>query len=99
MPDETQQTQPALPGLVIKPDDADAALSPGALGTIAQAQAEVAAAVQMALRHPRDWDVVRERLIKECKRPVFATGREPGKGAIYSKPVGNGTIKGLSIRF
>jgi hypothetical protein len=58
----------------------------------AQLQAEVQAAVIQAERSPRDWDQVREKLLRECKRTSFA------KAARYNKPVGNG-VQGFSIRF
>ena len=57
-----------------------------------KARALVEARYIMALRNPRDLDVVREKLLKDCKRPSFA------KVARYNKPVGNG-ISGPSIRF
>lgn len=59
----------------------------------ARSQAMVQAAFVMAERHPRDWDDVRVRLIRECQRPGFA------RAARYSKPVGNGRVEGPSIRF
>lgn len=59
----------------------------------ARSQAMVQAAFVMAERHPRDWDDVRVKLIRECQRPGFA------RAARYSKPVGNGKIEGPSIRF
>lgn len=46
----------------------------------------------MAERHPRDLDVVREKLLRECKRPGFAAV------ARYLKPIGKG-VEGPSIRF
>jgi hypothetical protein len=58
-----------------------------------QAKAAVQARYIMAMRNPRDWDVVRQRLLKECERPSFAVV------ARYSKPVGSGTVTGPSIRF
>jgi hypothetical protein len=58
-----------------------------------QARALVEARFIMALKRPRDWDDVRVRLLKECKRPSLA------EVAIYSKPVGDKAITGLSIRF
>ena len=58
----------------------------------AQAKAAVESRYIMAMRQPRDMDVVRERLLRECKRPGFAAA------AIYHKPVGNG-VEGPSIRF
>lgn len=57
------------------------------------ARAQVELGFALAARRPRDWDVVRSELIKECKRPYFATS------AIYALPRGGKTIKGLSIRF
>lgn len=60
----------------------------------AQAQALVTARYGMAIRRPRDWDDVRVRLLKECKRTSLA------EVAIYSKPVGGSKpIEGMSIRF
>jgi hypothetical protein len=59
----------------------------------AQAEAAVKARYVMALKRPRDWDVVRQRLLKECERTSFA------QVARYSKPVGNTTVTGPSIRF
>lgn len=58
----------------------------------AQLQAEVQAAVIQAERSPRDWDVVREKLMRECKRKSFA------KASRYNKPIGGG-VQGFSIRF
>lgn len=58
----------------------------------AQARAAIEARYVMALRNPRDWDSVRQRLLAECRRPSFA------EVARYRKPVGKG-IEGLSIRF
>jgi hypothetical protein len=63
-----------------------------ALVLAAQAQAEIQAACVMAKQSPRDWDVVRERILKECKRSTFA------EVARYHKPIGKG-IEGFSIRF
>jgi len=57
-----------------------------------KARALVEARYVMALRNPRDLDVVREKLLKDCKRPSFA------KVARYNKPIGKG-ISGPSIRF
>jgi hypothetical protein len=58
----------------------------------AQAKALVEARFTIALKKPRDIDVVREKLLRECARPSFA------EVAIYHKPVGEG-IEGPSIRF
>ena len=59
----------------------------------AQARAAVQARYIMARQNPRDWDVVRQRLLKHCDRTTFA------QVARYSKPVGNTTITGPGVRF
>ncbi len=59
----------------------------------AQAKALVEARMTVALKFPRNEDDVRQKLLKECKRPSFASV------AIYSKPVGGKQIQGPSIRF
>lgn len=63
-----------------------------ALAMAAKQKALTEARFTLAQHRPRDLDVVRERLLKECRRPSFA------KSALYLKPVGDG-IEGLSIRF
>ncbi len=60
----------------------------------AQAKAVVEARYVMALRRPRNWDQVRQDLLKECRRPSFAHN----KSAYYRKPIGDG-VEGLGIRF
>lgn len=60
----------------------------------AQAKAMVEARYVMAMQRPRNWDQVRQDLIKECKRPSFAHN----KSAYYRKPIGQG-VEGLGIRF
>jgi hypothetical protein len=57
----------------------------------AQAQAQVQARYLMAMKQPRDLMMVRERLLADCRRPLFADA------AIYHKPVGEG-LEGPSIR-
>lgn len=67
-----------------------------ATAVAAQAKALVEARYIMALRRPRDMDVVRERMLKECMRPSFAAV------ARYVKPIGQDRNKwpsGPSIRF
>jgi len=62
----------------------------------AQAKALVEARYIMALRRPRDMDAVRERMLKDCRRPSFAAV------ARYEKPIGKDRSKwpkGPSIRF
>jgi hypothetical protein len=57
------------------------------------ARAQVQARYIVAQGKPRDWDVVRQRILKDCERPTFA------ETAFYRKPMGNSTVDGLSIRF
>ena len=59
----------------------------------AQVRADVSIRYELALRQPRDLDLVRQRILKECKRPGFA------EVARYSKPQGGGKVSGPSIRF
>lgn len=59
----------------------------------AQAKAEVEARYVMALKRPRDIDVFRQQLLKDCKRASFAEIAE------YSKPIGGKRVTGASIRF
>jgi len=56
-----------------------------------QAKAAVQARYIMAMQRPRDLFQVREKLLADCKRPLFA------EKAIYNKPIGKG-IEGPSIR-
>jgi hypothetical protein len=49
---------------------------------VAQARATIEARSIVALRNPRDYDTVRIKLLKECKRPGFAAV------ARYRKPMG-----------
>lgn len=60
----------------------------------AQAKAMVEARYIMAMQRPRDWDQVRQTLLRECRRPSFAHN----KSAYYRKPIGQG-VEGLGIRF
>ena len=62
----------------------------------ARAKSEIETRYLAAFRNPRDMDVVREQLLKECKRPAFAAV------ARYVKPIGKDKSKwpaGPSIRF
>ena len=63
-----------------------------ATAVAAQAAAAINARYVMALQRPRDLDVVRDRLLRECERPSFA------RVAWYRKPIGKG-VEGPSIRF
>lgn len=61
---------------------------------VAKARADIEARWVMAMRMPRNLDLVRQEIIRECKRPGFA------EAAIYYRPVGGGKVaEGLSIRF
>jgi hypothetical protein len=60
----------------------------------AQARALVEARYVMALRNPRNWDQVRQDILRECRRPSFANS----KRAYYVKPIGDG-VEGLGIGF
>ena len=62
--------------------------------TAAHAKAAVEARFKVALARPRDLDLVRERMMKDCRRPRFA------EAARYQRPVGGGKVaEGPSIRF
>lgn len=58
----------------------------------AEIEAMVKARVALARYSPRDMDVVRQRILADCARPVFADK------AIYAKPVGGKSIEGPSVR-
>lgn len=83
---------------IINPSDsalpvaAQAASENAALAMAAQQKAVVEARYKMALARPRDLDSVRQNMLKDARRPSFASV------AIYHKPVGKG-IEGPSIRF
>lgn len=51
---------------------------------ITREEAEIKAAYTMAIMRPRDFDLVRSRVLKACKRASFAAN----KSAYYRKPVG-----------
>lgn len=61
---------------------------------VATARAQIELRYLMAIRYPRVWDVVRQELLKECQRPVFANS----KRTYYIKPVGD-DVHGLGIGF
>lgn len=74
------------------PVAAPSASESAALAMAAQQKAVVEARYKMALARPRDLDSVRQNMLKDARRPSFASV------AIYHKPVGKG-IEGPSIRF
>ena len=59
----------------------------------AREKAEIEARYVMAIQRPRSIEQFRVQLLAECKRPGFA------QVARYSKPMGNTSIEGPSIRF
>lgn len=69
----------------------------------AAVRAEIEAAYVMALQRPRNMDLVYERIMRDCKRPGFATAavyRLPRKAWNQeTRSYENKVIKGLSIRF
>lgn len=71
----------------------DELYAPVASALVAAAEAWIKGACAMAVKFPRDLDVVRQKLLHECERPSFAAA------ALYSKPVGTTKVTGLSIRF
>lgn len=95
--DKIQTVQrPGLPAQQSQPQQVETA----ATVLAAQAEALIKARFAVAQYHPRNMDVVREKLLKECSRPSFAAV------AIYSKPLGGTnddgspkTLEGPSIRF
>lgn len=58
----------------------------------AKAQALIQSAYEVAFHRPRDFDQVREKLLKDCRRPSFAQVAE------YAKPIGGDKVRGPSIR-
>jgi hypothetical protein len=56
------------------------------------ARAQVEARTLVAMRRPRNWDVVRQDMLRDCARKSFA------KAAIYTLPY-RPPVSGLSIRF
>lgn len=56
-------------------------------------RAAIESRLAIARKFPRDWMVVRQTVLNDCKRPAFA------KAARYSKPIGGSRVEGFSIRF
>lgn len=90
-------TSPMLPAMPASHETAASAAA-------AQAKAVIEARYTIAIARPRDMDVVRQKLLKECSRPSFA------ESAQYRKPMGKKKnertgeweqqfIEGPSIRF
>ena len=66
---------------------------PAAIAAAESAKARIQSAYIVALQKPRNYDNARLKILAACKRPDFA------EKCSYTKPVGNGTITGPSIRF
>lgn len=86
VPAEIAQTPNSMPMV------AQTASENAAVAMAAQQKAVVEARYKMALARPRDIDSVRQNMLKDARRPSFASV------AIYHKPIGKG-IEGPSIRF
>lgn len=83
---ETQRQ--GLDGLTIEKQSTAAMVQAERAKAIAQAR------IVQAVTRPRDFFVVRDRVMDACKRPTFAAS------AMYAKPLGAGKFaKGLSVRF
>lgn len=97
MSNELAQPLPAVHGSMTQSfgsTSMTAGVESAAAAVAAQARATVEARYVMALRAPRNWDQVRQDVIRECRRPSFANN----KSAFYKKPIGQG-VEGLGIRF
>jgi len=66
---------------------------PAVVAAAETAKARIQSAYIMAIQKPRDTDQARQKILRLCDDPEFAEKVE------YSKPIGNTSIKGLSIRF
>jgi hypothetical protein len=67
----------------------------GITAAASHAKAMVEARYIMAMRNPRDWDGVRQDLMKECRRPALAQN----KSVYYTKTISGKNISDLGIRF
>lgn len=79
------------------PQNGNTALAPpietAAAGVAAQEEAKIKARYALAIRNPRDIDMVRTKILKACARPRFA------EAARYALPRAGKKIEGPSIRF
>ena len=66
---------------------------PAVVAAAETAKARIQSAYIMAIQKPRDPDQSRQKILRMCDSPEFAEKVE------YSKPIGNTSIKDLSIRF
>lgn len=80
--------------VIDRPAMTPAVVSADQMGVIeARIRSEYQVRTALALGRPRDMDEVRERILKDCKRPGFAAVAE------YSLPRGGKAINGPSVRF
>ncbi len=79
--------------LVAAPSHGLAPREAGSVALAAQVEANVKARFYLARQFPRNIHDVRSKLLEAFKRPILA------EGALYSKPIGNKRVEGLSIRF
>lgn len=87
------QTTEEVHDLAVKNESMEITYAPASLALVAAAEAEIKAMCAMAVKFPRDLDKVREKILRECKRPSFAST------AMYAKPIGGTKVTGLSVRF
>jgi len=66
---------------------------PAIVAAAETAKARIQSAYIMAIQKPRNPDQARQKILRMCDSPEFAEKVE------YSKPIGNTSIKDLSIRF
>lgn len=86
LPTQIQKTEtPQQNSPIVQAETATAAFA-------AQQKALIESRYIIALQRPRDWDLVRSKMIKDARRPSFAAV------ARYHKPIGKG-VEGPSIRF
>lgn len=65
----------------------------------AAARAAIEARCVMARTNPRNWDLVRDRILRECRRPSFAEAAEYKVPRGYNQDGSRKFIYGPSIRF
>lgn len=74
-------------------DETERALQLNAAYEVSAAMAQVQARYVVAARSPRNWDKVRQVMLKLCEIPSFA------EMALWEKPQGRENISGLSVHF
>jgi len=79
--------------LMQKAEAGIARVDPAAVAAAECEKQRIQAAYIMAMQKPRDRERARLDILAACKRPIFADKVE------YSKPVGGGSVVGVTIRF